>query len=183
MDRVAFVSAAVAAVPTAAVVSALVDLLFKGYLTRKIEHDFAEKLETLKAELSLERDITLRKLDDYREIAELIHRTRNISRDIATNIGVAAVGALADELRLRFAELDRALYRVHILLQRDGAYESVHGYTRSIQEFHRLFREWAAAESEGRQHDAEEVASVLADQYRDIDLQYGSTSSLLAALL
>jgi len=100
-------SATLQAVLTSAGVSAAVTFLIQTYFSKRLEHNFARKLEAYKAELAVriqsEHGIATRRLEAYPKIVELCYRTRNMARDLLA--GPPYSTALVHEMQVRAANL------------------------------------------------------------------------------
>lgn len=125
---------------TSALISSIVTFLLKIIFESKQQHRFDIELEKLKYEYELQLErlkseigvntsikqvVIERRLQNYPKLVELIYRTRNMSREIAT-AGVNPV--LLTEFQVRSGEIENLLYQSRIDLERDKIFAEVHGY-------------------------------------------------------
>jgi hypothetical protein len=125
---------------TSALISSVVTFLLKIIFESRQKHRFDIELEKLKYEYELQLErlksemgvntsikqvVIERRLQNYPKLVELIYRTRNMSREIATT-GVNPI--LLTEFQARSGEIEKLLYQSRIDLERDRIFAEVHGY-------------------------------------------------------
>jgi hypothetical protein len=122
---------------TSTSVSAIVTFVLQTYLSKRIEYDFARRLEQYKSDLAIRLDkehgITTRRLEGYPRIVELCYRTRNMARDLTQSSEPSQV--LVTELRSRAKELEDLLFRFRMDLETDHVFVPVHRYKNLALQF------------------------------------------------
>lgn len=184
-----------AALLTSTVVSTVLTFVFKTYFENRIRHHFELEMEKLrhqyevelekfKTELTIRADtvheITGRRLEAYPKVVELVYRTRNMSREIAT--GANTSGTLVDELGARVRELEDSLYAFRIDLERDGVFSSVHTYKNTVKTLNMLLSDLSFFQNRGQDQEAREVAGKIRSLYDEIEVQHRSIIEGLSTL-
>ncbi len=175
----------VATILTSAVVSSMVSFLlrviFENRQTHRYNLDIEKlrssydiRLEKLKTDLALQADLQRsiyeRRFGNYPQLAELVYRTRNLSREIFLK---KASSVIVSEFQARATELEGALYQFRIDLQRDGLFLDIHGYKNLLKLFERAASDAGLLSAENSSlPDVEEPPQGLQSIFQDIELSH-----------
>ena len=169
-------SAVVTAIVTSALVSGVVTAFLSYHLDRKLERFRAELEETARAG----QELAVQKVAVYPEIVELIYRIRNLSRAVAD--GDAGADALA-ELRTRIGELEAALYRFRLLLERDDFFTPIHEYKNELRLFNQFAADLAAHRERADADATERTSDRVQELYAEIDRSHEEIIDALKVLV
>jgi len=162
-------SAALQAVLTSVGVSAAVTFLIQTYFSKRLEHNFARRLEAYKAELAIqiqsEHGIVTRRLEAYPKIVELCYRTRNMARDLTAP---PYSNALVQEMQARARELEDYVFRFRIDLEADGVFVIVHRHKNLALNFARMITEIIANNVSDATVNLNDLYSTLEDSYQQV---------------
>jgi hypothetical protein len=116
-------------------VATVITALFQTYLSSRTAHDFARLLEEHKTELAerlaARSRLMERRLLAYPQLVELIYRARNIARDLVTT----SSPILTREFAARRREIENAIYKYRIDLERDQLFELTHDFKNLLAVF------------------------------------------------
>lgn len=147
-----------------------------------IEHNYAIRLETLKAQMvvgtDIQHEITERRLNSYPQLVELVYRTRNMAREL---VGANHPPAFAEELEARSTELEDCLYRYRLDLERDKVFGPIHTYKNLLKAFNLalkdvMFYQSKETERERMQQEVKQLEST----YRSMESLHESIIDLLS---
>lgn len=129
------ISTIVTAVITSSAVSGLIVFAFQTFLKSKIEHHYNIELENIKTQLNIQNNqeqiLSNRRNEAYPIIVGLIYKTRNMARDIVTQMNFKSKSFL-DEFSQKVHELEDALYKYRIDLERDECFNEIHKYKNTL---------------------------------------------------
>jgi hypothetical protein len=163
-------SAGILTALTSAGISAAITFLLQTYLGKRLEHSFSRKLEGYKAELAVrthaEHGIATRRLEAYPKIVELCYRTRNMARDLVSDLGRSL--SLIEEMQIRAKELEDYVFRFRIDLEADHLFVMVHRHKNLVLHFSRTASEPNDVNSEARNADLKKTYSLIEESYAEV---------------
>jgi len=138
---------------------------------QKLKHNYEIQLENIKGKIAINADIqhkiTERKLESYPRLVELVYRTRNMARELAS---VGYNSTLAEEFQSRARELEDCLYTFRIDLERDGIFAPIHAYKNSLKNFNLVLREMEFFQSrDAEQEKIQETVQELQALYSEVE--------------
>ena len=173
----------ITSVITSSIVSGVIVFSLRTLIKGRIDHYFKTELEKLKTQLNIftnqEQVISNRRNDAYPHLVELVYKTRNMTREIITYMNFKG-RTLLDEFSMKVKELEEALYKYRIDLERDQCFDNIHKYKNSLLNFNMKISEIIFF----LEHDAEEKAIIrkkeLEEDYKTIDVQHSELIKVLS---
>lgn len=163
-------------------IASLLTYFLKQYFDRRLEFHFDKKLELLKAELTLQAELTqqfsTRRLDIYPRIAELVYRLRNNLRDICEEELLPMTKAL--DFIHNTDEYIEEIYHSRLDLERDQIFLILHAYKNEVISAKNVLLDWMIVTADGIE--INDYYYHLQQKYQQIDRRHKKVISQLTKL-